>query len=602
MSFMGINIPGGKQSLSQLSAVPYEDWLGEQTRGMSQSWDETTGQMRYYNPDEGGWWHAPVRDYQGEYAKYYDDLVAKEAKYNQLLGQVPYTDREHYWPQLTGWLAQNAPGNVGGYFRQSLEMAQSGKGRNTKGEPEQLTKLYNKGTPQERAFMEQYGLNTPEVQQALINKLSKSGVMYTKNKDPLGLKIMQSVVGGIITGGLGAALSPAVGAATGLGAQASSGLAGAGIGGLTSYATGGNPLLGAVAGGIGGYYNPEVSGILGGTGGAGTTAGAAGTTAATGGTSFANIAGAGSMAGPASTYVTGLEAASLAGAGGAAAAGAGSLGGGASAAGGAASALKTAAAALGTSSDVLKTALLGAGLGGTLLASKSGDDWASYPGTTGGAGTGSSAADPLALNRDLYQAKLNELAAGGPDVYGFGQYQKGALGELTDGYHKYYETALQRLTEDPTYLENLGAYKFALGQGTQAINRKAAALGTSLGTGTAKDLGTFASGLASQTYFDMYKGLQGSLGTAYQGLGAKLGGYGDLASKGLAAYQGQLGAMKGLTEGSALETAKLQSLERISAEEQATKRWIAENTKQNEGSGWGTALGALAGGAMGLWG
>ena len=258
------------QGLQYLSAPAYdEDWINSQMlqRGLRQYWDENTGQMRYASQDD----HLGLNpiDLLSEYTGSTARLKDADTRYGTLLSKVPYTDREHYWPQLTIWLAQNAPGKVGQWFTDTYNKAASGKPRNTNGEPAQIAKLYANGTPEERAFMEQYGLNAPEVQQTLVGKMGKAGLMFTKNKDPLGLKIMQAVTTGLITGGIGAALAPAVGAAaSGLGAnisgQAASGIAGAGVGGLTSGLTGGNPLLGALAGGIGGYYNPEVSGLFGG--------------------------------------------------------------------------------------------------------------------------------------------------------------------------------------------------------------------------------------------------------------------------------------------------------------------------------------------------
>jgi hypothetical protein len=231
-------------------------------------------------------------------------------------------------------------------------------------------------------------------------------------------------------------------------------------------------------------------------------------------------------------------------------------------------------------------------------------------------------ADPLSAYRGLYQGSLNNLVSStdrlisqGPNLYGFDTYQKGAEDELRSGYHTYFEDALKRLTESPGSLEELGSYKFALSQGQNAINRKAAAMGTALGSGTAKDLAAHASGLASSTYFDMYKGLQGSLGTAYQGLGTKLQGWQGLAGGALNAYQGQVGAyqnqmgiMKGLVEGNALQAAALRSQEINNLNQYDYRKWetkkqiqAAQEAKKSSGSsGWGSALGSIAGAAASI--
>lgn len=56
-------------------------------------------------------------------------------------------------------------------------------------------------------------------------------------------------------------LAPEVGAALGVGETVAGGLTGAGLGGLSSALTGGNPLTGAITGGIGGAVSPNIPDI-----------------------------------------------------------------------------------------------------------------------------------------------------------------------------------------------------------------------------------------------------------------------------------------------------------------------------------------------------
>jgi hypothetical protein len=181
----------------------------------------------------------------------------------------------------------------------------------------------------------------------------------------------------------------------------------------------------------------------------------------------------------------------------------------------------------------------------------------------------------------------------------------------------FYQNALKDLTNRPGSLENLGSYKFALSQGMDAINRKAAALGTSLGSGTAKDLGNYASGLASQTYFDMYGALQQSLagatdvygartgaatgayGQALQGYGARVGAAQGAYSTAYDTWANRVGLTKGLAEGNALELKKLQAQERL-GHYSGFKSAKASKKASGGSSGWGQALGAVVGAGVSL--
>ena len=199
-------------------------------------------------------------------------------------------------------------------------------------------------------------------------------------------------------------------------------------------------------------------------------------------------------------------------------------------------------------------------------------------------------------NTAPYKAGIDQLLSQGPDKYGFGHYQSLAEQELTGGYHTFYEDALKNLTLNPNdTLQNLGSYKFALQQGMEGMSRSAAAQGNARSTTTTMNLGKYAAGLASQTYNDMYKNLQGSLSTAYQGTQMKTGVLGDLATRGLSAYNTQLGGWQNMYDAQAKELMHTNELNMQYKIAQANAKAQAKATKS---SGWGSALGAVAGLAM----
>lgn len=63
-----------------------------------------------------------------------------------------------------------------------------------------------------------------------------------------------------------------------------------------------------------------------------------------------------------------------------------------------------------------------------------------------------------------------------------------------------YETRLRQLLQDPNSIADTGAYKFALGQGQQALERSMAAKGMSGSGNTLAELLKYGQGMASQQY------------------------------------------------------------------------------------------------------
>lgn len=81
---------------------------------------------------------------------------------------------------------------------------------------------------------------------------------------------------------------------------------------------------------------------------------------------------------------------------------------------------------------------------------------------------------------------------------------------------------LKRLREDPSYIQEMGAYKFRMGQGTSAIEGGAAAKGGLFSGQTLKDLMSFGQELASTEYEKEYARLLGTVQEA-RGMAGDLG-------------------------------------------------------------------------------
>ena len=87
-----------------------------------------------------------------------------------------------------------------------------------------------------------------------------------------------------------------------------------------------------------------------------------------------------------------------------------------------------------------------------------------------------------------------------------------------------------------TALEAYPGYQFALGQGTQAIDRSAAAKGTLLSGGTLKDLTNYAQGAASSNFGNYLSGLN-SLASLGESAGSQTGNIGASIASGIAGTQ-----------------------------------------------------------------
>ena len=84
---------------------------------------------------------------------------------------------------------------------------------------------------------------------------------------------------------------------------------------------------------------------------------------------------------------------------------------------------------------------------------------------------------------------------------------------------------LQQLLADPNSIQNSTAYQWRLGQGTQNLDRSAAARGGLFSGGHSADLMSFGQGLASQEYGDQWNRLAGLAGVG-QTTASSLGQFG----------------------------------------------------------------------------
>ena len=356
--------------------------------------------------------------------------------------------------------------------------------------------------------------------------------------------VLGGALGGAAGGGLQSLASGAINQATGLGNTISGGLAGAGIGATRSALTGGNVGLGALTGGIGGAVQ--------GSGVAGQAAqGLSNTTGLSSGAANALVNGA---TGAAVGGVTGAAASALMGnTSGANTSGATtpvspqtlSQGAGAPNASGNAG-----------STALNGGALLGAGVGGALLGAGVGGN-AGYN-SSGAAGNGASIGNiglgnngsmgnlDTSLSSTLTSA-LPSVLQGAAGVYGSQNAaeaqtqaeqaaigtQQSTLGTINNiwstqqgvgqGADSALGSALGTNGQPANYsgFENMPGYQFAVQQGTQAIQRQAASMGSAYTPNTAAAVGQYVTGTAMGDYNTYISQLMGAAGlgtTANQGL------------------------------------------------------------------------------------
>jgi hypothetical protein len=121
----------------------------------------------------------------------------------------------------------------------------------------------------------------------------------------------------------------------------------------------------------------------------------------------------------------------------------------------------------------------------------------------------SSAANTLAFNRDVY----NQTSANEAPYMALGNQAGAALGSRLDSLTSSFPGGAFSFT--PANFQNDPAYQFNRDQGIQGIQRTAAAQGGLVSGGLLKDVGTFASGLAANTYQQQYANALGAYQMAY---------------------------------------------------------------------------------------
>jgi hypothetical protein len=304
--------------------------------------------------------------------------------------------------------------------------------------------------------------------------------------------VLGGALGGAAGGGLTGLAGGAINNATGLGSTLSTGIAGAGIGAARGALTGGNVGLDALTGGVGGAI--QGSGVAGQlrTGLSSTTGLSTGASGAVvnGGLNYA-VGGA-----------TGLAAGAL----------------GLGAASGAQNGTASSGGAQ-TGSSFLGAGVGGQGANGNVATSTD----TALAGVIGGLGqTAVGSATSLAASNAQVGADQNAITTQQNNLgninniwatqQGLGQGADTTLGSVlgTNG-----------AAPNPSVFENQPGYQFAVQQGTQAIQRQAAAMGNAYTPNTAEAVGSYVTGTASQNYNQYVNQLMGAAGlgtTANQGL------------------------------------------------------------------------------------
>jgi hypothetical protein len=282
--------------------------------------------------------------------------------------------------------------------------------------------------------------------------------------------------------GVGSALS----SATGMGAGLSGGLVGAGVGAAGSALSGGNPLVGAITGGVGG--------ALAGSGGTGSALGNVGVKVGTGLAANAAFGGSPSNGASGATAPRSGGGSNYLGAG---AVGAGALGAGAMMSGG-----------QGNNGNM-------AGTDTTLAQTITGALPGVLQGAAGIYGSQNAAEKQTQADQNAIGTQTSTLG----NINNIWGTQQG----LGQGADKALGSALGTNGQPADYsgFENMPGYKFAVQQGTQAIQRQAASMGSAYTPNTSEAIGQYVTGTAAQDYNTYISQLMGAAGlgtTANQGL------------------------------------------------------------------------------------
>jgi hypothetical protein len=352
------------------------------------------------------------------------------------------------------------------------------------------------------------------------------------------------VLGGALGGAAGGGLVPLAGGAinnaTGLGSTLSTGLAGAGVGAARSALTGGNVGIGALSGGVAGAV--QGSGVLGNikSGVAGATGSTAAGSLATAGTNYAIGGATGLAAGalmgtqPSATQNVNMSQTQQVPSSGAMQMNApfnGMYGGvsqpsGANTSGTAATGATSTALAAGPNIFGNLGSTSTQGTNGNMSSTPTSTDTSLASTITGalpgvlqaGVGTaGSLAAANAESNADQNAITTQQNNLGNINNIWSTQQQLGQGADTALG------SALGTNGTPANYsnFENMPGYQFAVSQGTQAIQRQAAAMGSAYTPNTAAAVGQYVTGTASQDYNTYISQLMGAAGlgtTANQGL------------------------------------------------------------------------------------
>jgi hypothetical protein len=301
--------------------------------------------------------------------------------------------------------------------------------------------------------------------------------------------VLGGALGGAAGGGLTGLAGGAINNATGLGSTLSTGVAGAGIGAARGALTGGNVGLDALTGGVGGAIQGSgVAGQLrtGLSGATGLSSGASGAVV-NGGLNYA-VGGA-----------TGLAAGAL---------GLGAAQNGTASSNGAQ-----------TGSNFIGAGVGGQGANGNVATSTD----SSLASTIGGLGqTAVGSATALAASNAQQNADQNAITTqennlGNINSIWGTQQQLGQGADTTLGS----VLGTNGAAPNPSVFENQPGYQFAVQQGTQAVERQAAAMGNAYTPNTAIAVGNYVTNAANQNYNQYVTQLMGAAGlgtTANQGL------------------------------------------------------------------------------------
>jgi hypothetical protein len=339
------------------------------------------------------------------------------------------------------------------------------------------------------------------------------------------------VLGGALGGAAGGGLVPLAGGAinnaTGLGSTLSTGLAGAGVGAARSALTGGNVGIGALSGGVAGAV--QGSGVLGNikSGVAGATGSTAAGSLATAGTNYAIGGATGLAAGalmgtqPSATQNVNMSQTQQVPSSGAMQMNApinGMYGGvsqpsGANTSGTAATGATSTALAAGPNifgNLGRTTGTNGSTMGQSTDTSLAGTITGALPGVlqAGATSAGALAASNAQVNADQNAITTQQNNLGNINNIWSTQQQLGQGADTALG------SALGTNGQPANYsnFENMPGYSFAVSQGTQAIQRQAAAMGSAYTPNTAAAVGQYVTGTASQDYNTYISQLMGAAG------------------------------------------------------------------------------------------